>query len=99
MKATRREAVKTFVGLSAGAPFWALGSSALAQDGSRPLRVGILSSGDLESRSILDKAFVNGLREHGYVEGKNLFYHEVPGADHDEKSWGEQLPEVFHSLY
>jgi len=81
VKATRREAVKTFVGLSAGAPFWALGSSALAQDGSRPLRVGILSSGDLESRSILDKAFVKGLREHGYVEGKNLIIERRYGLE------------------
>lgn len=43
-----------------------------AQTGDKTLRVGILSSGVLENRSPLDTAFVQGLREQGYVEGKNL---------------------------
>src|SRR5215472_3824247 len=43
-----------------------------AQTGDKTLRVGILSSGVLENRSPLDTAFVQGLHEQGYVEGKNL---------------------------
>jgi putative ABC transport system substrate-binding protein len=38
----------------------------------RTLRIAILSSGELENRSPLDAAFVEGLRQQGYVEGKNL---------------------------
>ena len=43
-----------------------------AQAGEKTLHVGILSSGVLENRSALDRAFVEGLREQGYVEGKNM---------------------------
>jgi putative tryptophan/tyrosine transport system substrate-binding protein len=51
---------------------WAISLAALAQPADKTLRVGILSSGVLENRSPLDQAFVQGLREQGYVEGKNL---------------------------
>jgi putative ABC transport system substrate-binding protein len=46
---------------------------ALAQATDKSLRIGILSSGVLENRSPLDAALVDGLREQGYVEGRNLF--------------------------
>lgn len=39
------------------------------------------------------------LLEKGFVEGKNLFYAEVRGGTHSEHSWGQQLPDVFHSIY
>jgi putative ABC transport system substrate-binding protein len=51
---------------------WAISLAALAQPADKTLHVGILSSGILENRSPLDQAFVQGLREQGYVEGKNL---------------------------
>jgi len=44
----------------------------LAQTPDKMLHVGILSSGTLEIRSNLDQALVQGLRDQGYVEGKNL---------------------------
>jgi len=46
--------------------------AAVAQASEKTLHVGILSSGVLENRSSLDQAFVESLREQGYVEGKNL---------------------------
>jgi len=46
--------------------------AARAQSDSRTLRVGILSSGTLEDRNALDQALVQGLRDQGYVEGRNL---------------------------
>src|SRR5213594_2391093 len=50
----------------------ALPPAARAQTADKTLHVGILSSGVLENRSPLDQAFVQGLRDQGYVEGKNL---------------------------
>jgi putative ABC transport system substrate-binding protein len=46
--------------------------AASAQTSEKTLRVGILSSGLLETRDSLDQALVQGLREQGYIEGKNL---------------------------
>ena len=43
-----------------------------AQPADSTLRIGILSSGTLENRSPLDQALVQGLRDQGYLEGKNL---------------------------
>ena len=51
---------------------WALTSVALAQAADKTLHVGILSSGIRENRESLDQALVAGLRDQGYVEGKNL---------------------------
>jgi len=50
----------------------ALPPAARAQTADKTLHVGILSSGVLENRSPLDQAFVQGLRDQGYLEGKNL---------------------------
>jgi putative ABC transport system substrate-binding protein len=44
----------------------------IAQTPDKTLHIGILSSGVLENRSPLDAALVEGLREQGYIEGKNL---------------------------
>ena len=46
--------------------------AALAQTGEKTLHIGVLSSGVLENRSSLDQALIEGLREQGYIEGKNL---------------------------
>src|SRR5215831_9622481 len=51
----------------------AISPAALSQTAElKTLHVGILSSGVIENRSPLDAAFVQGLREQGYVEGQNL---------------------------
>ena len=39
----------------------------------KSMRIGILSSGVWDARSGLEQELINGLREQGYVEGKNLF--------------------------
>src|SRR5262249_14486384 len=70
MLPTRTTIASTWLALSATALF--LTVSADAQTVDRTLHVGILSSGVLENRSPLDAAFVQGLRDQGYIEGKNL---------------------------
>jgi putative tryptophan/tyrosine transport system substrate-binding protein len=44
-----------------------------AQEAPRTLRIGLLSSGDRDVRQSLDAELVRGLKERGYVEGRNLF--------------------------
>jgi enterochelin esterase-like enzyme len=39
------------------------------------------------------------LRYQGYQDGVNLFYREVEGATHDEKSWSERIGHVFTSFF
>ncbi|MFA5505645.1 MAG: alpha/beta hydrolase-fold protein [Vulcanimicrobiota bacterium] len=39
------------------------------------------------------------LRGHGFEEGVHLFYQEVEGATHDERSWSERIGQVFTSFF
>ena len=68
---SRREAVKALFAFLL-TPMGAVPHRAFAQIVEKTLRVGILSSGSYELRSSFDEALVQGLRELGYVEGKNL---------------------------
>jgi len=43
-----------------------------AQDPAKPMRIGVLLSGSSTQWSTFDDALVEGLRERGYVEGRNL---------------------------
>jgi putative ABC transport system substrate-binding protein len=70
MLPSRTTIASLWLALSAATIFWT--DAADAQTADKTLRVGILSSGVLENRSPLDIAFVQGLREQGYVEGRNL---------------------------
>lgn len=47
-------------------------SAALAQTSKKPIRVGILVAASVEQRGALETALASGLRDQGYVEGKNL---------------------------
>ena len=47
-------------------------SVALAQTSKKPIRVGILVAASVEQRGALETALAAGLRDQGYVEGKNL---------------------------
>ena len=66
-------------------------SAALAAD--KVIHVGILSSGDLENRGDLEKALIHGLREQGYVEGRNLVIERRYSA-----SRPEQIPQFAREL-
>ena len=72
MHRTRRATANAWLAFAAVALLSAPPPAALAQTTDKTLHVGILSSGVLENRSPLDQAFVQGLRDQGYLEGKNL---------------------------
>ncbi len=72
MHRTRRTTAKALLTCATMALFWPISNAAIAQPADKTLRVGILSSGILDNRDALDKAFVQSLRDQGYVEGKNL---------------------------
>ena len=72
MRQTRDATDKALPAWAAVPLIWAISLAALAEPVDKTLHVGILSSGVLENRSPLDQAFVQGLRDQGYVEGKNL---------------------------
>lgn len=68
----RRDTVKALLAFALMPLIGALPPGALAQTVDKTLHVGILSSGSRENRDSLDQALVQGLRDQGYVEGKNL---------------------------
>jgi putative ABC transport system substrate-binding protein len=72
MHRTRRATANAWLAFAVVPLLSALPPTALAQPADKTLHVGILSSGVLENRSPLDQAFVQGLRDQGYLEGKNL---------------------------
>src|SRR5919198_797368 len=47
-------------------------SPAFSQQSSKPIRVGVLATGFEPSYAAQDRGLVAGLRDHGYIEGKNL---------------------------
>ena len=51
---------------------WLVISGAQAQTAGKPIRVGVLLSGSQAQWSPFENALVEGLRDRGYVEGKNL---------------------------
>ena len=65
----------------------------LAQPPDSRVHVGILVMGGLEQRGHLEQALLQGLREQGYVEGKNLVL-ERRYTD----GRGDRLPEFAHEL-
>jgi putative tryptophan/tyrosine transport system substrate-binding protein len=69
---TPSRTVRVVSALAILASLWAVPLAPLAQTADKTLHVGILSSGVMENRGILDHALVEGLRDQGYVEGKNL---------------------------
>ena len=71
MHRTRRATVNAWLAFAMAQLLW-MPSAALAQTADKTLHIGILSSGILENRSPLDEAFVQGLRDQGYLEGRNL---------------------------
>ncbi|HEX6175118.1 MAG TPA: hypothetical protein VF089_13960 [Candidatus Binatia bacterium] len=84
---------KRALGLLLGAMFFALCSSGQAQQSTRILRLGFLTGGSAAQTSARTDAFRHGLRELGYVEGKNIVieYRYAEGRS-------ERLPELATKL-
>jgi putative tryptophan/tyrosine transport system substrate-binding protein len=72
MDLNRRNTVRIAASITMLPLVWAISHAPLAQTADKTLHVGVLSSGVLENRSTLDQALVQGLRDQGYVEGRNL---------------------------
>jgi ABC-type uncharacterized transport system substrate-binding protein len=64
--------MKRIIGLALGSILFALGLPAQAQQPRKIARIGYLSPGDPVSRVYRIEAFRQGLKELGYVEGKNI---------------------------
>src|SRR5688572_2061931 len=45
-----------------------------AQPQSRPVRIGLIAFGEAALRAHLEQALIEGLRQQGYVEGRNLVF-------------------------
>jgi ABC-type uncharacterized transport system substrate-binding protein len=64
--------IKAIIGLALGSILLAVGLPAQAQQPRKIARIGYLSAGDPVSRSYRIEAFRQGLKELGYIEGKNI---------------------------
>jgi putative ABC transport system substrate-binding protein len=65
--------IQLMIGLAIGSILLAIGIPAEAQQPAKIIRIGYLSPGDAVSRVYRVEAFRQGLKELGYVEGKNIF--------------------------
>jgi putative ABC transport system substrate-binding protein len=88
--------IKTIIGLALGSILLALGLPAEAQPPTKIPRIGYLNAAiftDSQSRNSRIEAFRQGLRELGYVEGKNIIieYRYAEGNS-------ERLPELVREL-
>lgn len=99
MSLIRHTAIKALLSFVSAGSIWAMPLAAAAQAADKTLRVGILSSGNLELRASLDRALVQGLREQGYVEGKNLSIERRYGSskvkEHAAELAGMKLDGIF----
>ena len=91
----RRDAVRVL--LSIGSAPFAAPFAGLAQSQDRMIRLGILVAGTREQRGALDEALIDGLRAHGYVEGKNLiierrYGHGMAAQGMADHGMTQQLP-------
>ena len=60
--------------------------AALAQSPGKNAHIGILVGGSLAQRGHLEQALLQGLREQGYVEGKNLVLERRYADGHDDRT-------------
>ena len=84
---------KVFIGFALSAMLFALCLSAKAQEPAKVFRIGYLSSTSSERQKSRQAAFRQGLRDLGYVEGKNIAFEYRYG---DQKY--ERLPELVAEL-
>ncbi len=72
MHMSHLDAVKVFIAAAMIGLIGVLPSAAFAQATKKPIRVGLIAWANVEQRGSLEVALTEGLREQGYVEGKNL---------------------------
>jgi putative tryptophan/tyrosine transport system substrate-binding protein len=85
--------IKTIIGLSLGSILFALCLPAQAQQPTKVARIGYLNPGDPVSRVYRTEAFRQGLKELGYIEGKNIII-EYRFAE----ARSDRLPELAREL-
>src|SRR5262245_35835820 len=85
--------IKTIIGLSLGSILWVVGLPAEAQQPRKMARIGYLNPGDPGSRTYRTEAFRQGLKELGYIEGKNIII-EYRFAE----ARSDRLPELAREL-
>lgn len=85
--------IKTIIGVAPGIIFLAFGLSAEAQQPRKLARVGYLSSAGPITRGYRIDAFRQGLKELGYIEGKNII---IEYRFAEAKS--DRLPELAREL-
>src|SRR5215470_5651671 len=84
----RRELLAALGGAAAAWPL-----AARAQQGGKRYTIGILSAGGAGVQAALDSAFFDGLRELGWVEGKNVVF-----ENRNAENRLERLPELAADL-
>src|SRR5262245_50719342 len=82
---------RTFLATLAGAAAWPL--EARAQQGGKRYTIGTLSAGGAGVQAALNSAFIDGLRELGWVEGKNVVF-----ENRNAENRLERLPELAADL-
>ena len=85
--------IQLMIGLAIGNILLAVGLPAAAQQPTKIIRIGCLSAGDPASRGYRIDAFRHGLKDLGYIEGKNILI-EYRFAQTDP----ERLPELAREL-
>jgi ABC-type uncharacterized transport system substrate-binding protein len=85
--------IKAIIGLALGSILLAVGLPAQAQQPRKIARIGYLSAGDPVGRGYRIEAFRQGLKELGYIEGKNIF---IEYRFAEAKS--DRLPELARDL-
>jgi putative ABC transport system substrate-binding protein len=79
----RRREIITLLGTAAVWPF-----AAQAQQGQKPVTVGLLGSGTAAAQSTWTAAFVQRMRELGWIEGRNLTIEYRWAGGHNERLAG-----------
>jgi ABC-type uncharacterized transport system substrate-binding protein len=82
---------RDFIKLLGGAAAWPL--AARAQQVGKRYMVGMLSAGGEDVQAALNSAFIDGLREWGWVEGKNVVF-----ENRNAENRPERLPELVADL-
>lgn len=73
------------LGVATASAWFGLAALAIAQTGPRQVRVGLIEWGNSELSRESMRTLLDGLRERGYVEGKNLVFERRHAEGHSER--------------